>query len=92
MVFHNELYSLIFQFTGLYLDFYTIYSRDVKFSSVGIGFALNLLIYTIVVIVSLKDKNIENSLLTKIIIISLLTIPLSLINPLITRSIITCYP
>lgn len=87
VVFNKELYKLIFQFTSQseQFDFYSIYTRDVKFLSVGIGFAINLLIYTIVMIVSNKDENEENIIFPKIVIISLLIIPLSLLTPLITR-------
>lgn len=87
VVFNKELYNLFFQFTSQskQFDFYSVYTRDVKFLSVGIGFAINLLIYTIVMVVSKKVENEEKFIYPKIVMISLLIIPLSLLTPLITR-------
>ena len=85
IIYHKEIFILIFLFTAQYLDFYTIYSKNVEYVNGGRGFAINLLIYMTALYVSLKEKSNENNLLSKILMVSILIIPLSLINPLITR-------
>lgn len=84
-IYYKQIITHLLQFTNQYFDFYTIYGRDYAIKEFGFGFGLNLLILLIVATVTTKDENINNNLITKVVILSILIAPLSLVIPLITR-------
>lgn len=87
MIKQNEIRMYINQLISRYFSFYEIYSSFYSdFSTTaGLGFVINIIIYTYAMIVARKDKKFEDNLLTKIVLISIFIIPLILILPLITR-------
>lgn len=85
-IFINDTINYINFIASQYLNFYLGYIEESEIiTSVGLGFALNVLIYLIVIFYSQKEIDFANNILFKIAIISFLMIPLSFGVQLIGR-------
>jgi len=86
IIFTQEIFDQIYFLVSEYFDYYSGYIKEVHLNTkLGAGFALNVLIYLVVIFYSQLETAKNHSILFKIGIVSFLMIPLSFGVPLITR-------
>lgn len=86
VIYVSEIVNYIDIITSLYFDIYSGHMQKSEIAmTLGIGFAINMFVYLIVVLIAQKETDYSNNIFIKITIISILMIPLSLGVQLISR-------
>jgi hypothetical protein len=85
--FKEELANILFSFMGKNLEFYSIYeSGEYEERSFGLGTIVNVMIYIILFLRSLRSNNLMvSNIIAKIILLLIFIYPLGIVNPMINR-------
>jgi len=93
IIYVKEVFGFLETLVIEQFDFYEVYTKGSDFSiDVGAGFALNILIYLVVLYFAQSESRKKELLLYKIAVLSLFLIPISFAIPLIGRLGMYLYP